>query len=189
MKANLIKKYPTIGYCGIDCGLCPRYYTDGKSRCPGCGGKDFFEKHPSCSIITCCGKNKRLETCADCGDFPCGKMKNWDSADSFVSHKNSLENLRYIRGNGLPSFIRQQGVRIELLERMIKKYDDGRSKSFFCLACALLPLKDITAAFKEIGHPGNALKDKKLLAKLLRDMLQQKANVDGIKLVYRNKKA
>jgi hypothetical protein len=26
--------HPTIGCCGIDCGLCPRYYTDGPSRCP-----------------------------------------------------------------------------------------------------------------------------------------------------------
>ena len=51
-----IKKYPTIGVCGLDCGLCPRYYTIGPSRCPGCAGPDFFNKHPSCSFITCCVK-------------------------------------------------------------------------------------------------------------------------------------
>jgi hypothetical protein len=167
MKTNLTKKYSAIGCCGIDCGLCPRYHTDGKSKCPGCGGIDFFKKHPSCSIITCCAKNKQLETCADCLDFPCGKMKNWDSADSFVTHKNSLVNLHSIIKNGLPAFIRQQNMRIELLERIIENYDDGRSKSFFCLALALLPLNDIKTAIKEITCHKNEFKDKKSIAKFL----------------------
>lgn len=39
-----MKKYETIGYCGIDCGLCPRYHTKGDSVCPGCGGLYFKEK-------------------------------------------------------------------------------------------------------------------------------------------------
>ena len=188
MNVNLTKKYSTIGCCGIDCGLCPRYYTDGKSKCPGCVGKDFFEKHPSCPIITCCIKNKQLETCADCMDFPCSKMNNWDSADSFVTHKNSINNLQRIRENGLPSFISQQNERIELLYKFIKNYDDGKSKSFFCLALTLLPIKDIKTAIKEIDRHENKVKDKKSLAKLLKDILQQKANINGIELVYRKLK-
>jgi len=35
-----LKIYNTIGCCGIDCGLCPRFYTKGDSVCPGCGGTD-----------------------------------------------------------------------------------------------------------------------------------------------------
>ena len=189
MKTILTRKYSTIGCCGIDCGLCPRYHTDGKSKCPGCGGIDFFEKHPSCSIFTCCVKNKQLETCADCMDFPCGKMRNWDSADSFVTHKNSLVNLHSIIESGLPALIKQQSARIKLLGRIIKNYDDGRSKSFFCLAAALLPINDIKTAIKEITSPKNELIDKKAIAKLLRDTLQQIANRNGIELIYRNKKA
>jgi hypothetical protein len=187
MNADLAKKYPTIGCCGIGCGLCPRYHTDGKSKCPGCVGKDFFEKHPSCPVITCCIKKKQLETCADCSDSPCIKINNWDSADSFVSHKNSLKNLQYIKKNGLPSFVSQQNERIELLDKFIKKYDDGKSKKFFCLALTLLPIKDIRIALKEIDPHENKAKDKKSLAKLLKDILQQKADIDGIELVYRNK--
>ncbi len=187
MNADLAKRYSTIGCCGIDCGLCPRYHTDGKSKCPGCVGKNFFEKHPSCPIITCCIKNKQFETCADCTDSPCIKINNWDSADSFVTHKNSLKNLQYIKVNGLPSFINQQSERIELLVKFIKKYDDGRSKKFFCLALTLLPLKDIKNAFKEIELHENKTRDKKSLAKLLKDIFQQKAITNGIELIYRNK--
>lgn len=71
-----MKKYPAIGVCGLDCGLCPRHYTDGPSRCPGCGGIDFHLKRPSCSFITCCVKKKGLEVCRECEDFPCPKNKS-----------------------------------------------------------------------------------------------------------------
>jgi hypothetical protein len=57
-----IKEYETIGCCGIDCGLCPRFYTIGESACWGCGGNKFKEKHPSCRYLTCCTieKDKKL---------------------------------------------------------------------------------------------------------------------------------
>jgi hypothetical protein len=188
MNTNLVKKYSTIGCCGIDCGLCPRYHTDGKSKCPGCGGINFFEKHPSCSILTCCVKNKKFETCADCIDFPCEKIKNWDKADSFVTHKNSLLNLHSIINDRLPTFIMQQKTRIELLERIIKDYDDGRSKSYFCLALTLLPIDEIKTAINELTSHKSKFKDKKSIAKLLKDILQQIANRNKIKLILRKKK-
>ena len=32
---NALRRYPTIGVCGLDCGLCPRYvYTAGTSNAP-----------------------------------------------------------------------------------------------------------------------------------------------------------
>jgi len=189
MKSTSIKKYPTIACCGIDCGLCPRYHTDGKSKCSGCGGIDFFEKHPSCSILTCCVKKRELETCADCLDFPCEKMKKWDNTDSFVTHKNSLLNLRSIKDNGLSAFIKQQSLRIKLLESLIKNYDDGRSKSFYCIASTLLPTDDIKKAIKEITFRKNEFKDKKSIAKFLKNLLQQIADSDGIELIYRSNKS
>ena len=70
MKDTLKKKYFTIGCCGIDCGLCPRFHTKGDSVCPGCGGLGFKEKHPSCGFLTCCVTKKGLEVCSDCPDYP-----------------------------------------------------------------------------------------------------------------------
>lgn len=34
-----LKKYPVVGACGLDCGLCPRYHTNGRSKsfyCTSC---------------------------------------------------------------------------------------------------------------------------------------------------------
>ena len=188
MDANIAKRYPTIACCGIDCGLCPRHHADGRSRCPGCFGDNFQEQHPSCSILTCCIKKRQFETCADCADFPCVKLNAWDSADSFVTHKNSLKNLRCIRANGLPSFIERQSARIELLKTILKHYDDGRSKSFFCLALTLMPIAAVNAAVEEVKRPENKPNDKKSLAKSLRNVLQEKAGAHGILLAYRKKK-
>ena len=103
-----VKTYPTIACCGLDCGLCPTYYTKGPSRCPGCCGPDFFNKHPSCSIITCCVKNNKFETCAQCNEFPCQKLKDWDEYDSFICHRVSLTNLNLIKKKGLEEFFKQQ---------------------------------------------------------------------------------
>lgn len=40
----MTKKIYTLGCCGLDCGLCPRFYTEGSSRCPGCCGENFEKK-------------------------------------------------------------------------------------------------------------------------------------------------
>jgi hypothetical protein len=144
--------YPTIAVCGLDCGLCPRYYTQGKSRCPGCGGPDFLNKHPSCSFITCCVKKKNLEVCAECSDFPCPKFKSNEEyqqlkeSSSYPSSKKIMPNLNFIKEYGIEKFITQQKERIKLLETMIKNFDDGRSKSFFCKAASLLDLIDLRSS-------------------------------------------
>ncbi len=139
-----LKKYPTIGVCGLDCGLCPRYYTDGPSRCPGCGGPDFAEKHPSCSFITCCVKKHGLEACGECAEFPCSKFKSEEEyskvplSSSYPPYWKVLSNQRLIQKKGIKEFVALQRKRISLLEVMLEKHDDGRSKSFFCRAAALL---------------------------------------------------
>lgn len=135
------KKHPTIGCCGIDCGLCPRYYTAGSSRCPGCAGEGFEGKHPSCGYITCCVKKRGLEVCVACGDFPCRKFdKETGDRDSFVTHRKVMPNQRMIAEIGFDAFLEQQRQRITFLEAALERYDDGKSKNFFCLAAALLSI-------------------------------------------------
>lgn len=183
------KQYPTIACCGIDCGLCPRYHTAGTSRCPGCVGESFYEKHPSCSIVRCCFKTNGLETCAECPRFPCEKLRNWDLVDSFVTHQKSIMNLRQIKDKGIIEFVEQQKERIRLLNKFIEEYDDGKSKSFFCLAAALMEIDDLHEVVFRIQEAGEQLKDRKKLAKLARSMIERKAEMKGIELIYRREKA
>ena len=140
-----VKKYNNLGCCGIDCGLCPRFYTDGNSKCPGCFGPDFSKKHPSCSVANCCFREKRIEVCGLCGDFPCGKYGNREKIlkDSFVSHKKIFQNHDFIKKNGLAAYIKEQKSRINLLDILLTKYNDNKSKSYYCLAAAILKIDAI----------------------------------------------
>ncbi len=178
-----MKKYPSIGVCGLDCGLCPRLFTDGPSRCPGCDGIDFPLKHPSCSFVTCCVKKKGLEVCGECGEFPCSKIKSSDEYDkvpdssSYPTYKKVLPNLIFIRINGIEKFMEKQMKRIEILEKMLENYDDGRSRSFFCGAANSL---DISVLERSLERAESAVKsgnieqnDKKSKAKILKTILEE----------------
>jgi len=157
---NMInKKQPTIGCCGIDCGLCPRYYTDGASRCPGCGGEGFERKHPSCAFITCCVKRRGFEVCAECGEFPCRKFdKETGERDSFVTHRRVMENQRQIAEAGLDAFLEQQKERVVFLETALKDYSDGKSKGFYCIAAALLSVEGLNNTLS-LAKQGESLRD------------------------------
>lgn len=142
-----LKKFETIGCCGIDCGLCPRFHTKGDSACPGCGGLNFKEKHPSCGFLTCCVIKNGLEVCSDCEDYPCKHFDpEKDGYDSFVTHKKVFANLDYIKMNGIKNFIDYQNIRIDILIDLLSKCDDGRSKNFYCISCALLPVDKLQEA-------------------------------------------
>lgn len=187
-----VKQYPTIGCCGIDCGLCPRYYTLGSSKCPGCAGPDFYNKHPSCGYITCCVKKKGLEVCGQCNEFPCSRFESWlDSkeSDSFVTHRKCKTNLEFIREKGIGKIIEQQKKRIKLLEEMLKDFDDGRSKSFYCQATALLSINDLNESLQYVKGKIEQLSierdDVKNKAKFLREILQKAADKAKVDLKLR----
>jgi hypothetical protein len=188
-----LKTYPTIGCCGLDCGLCPRFYTVGHSRCPGCAGPDFFNKHPSCSFITCCVKKKNLEVCGECSEFPCSKFKSdeeyqqLEGSSFYPSNKKIMPNLNFIKKYGIKKFVEQQRSRIKLLETMIKNFNDGRSRSFFCRAATLLDLTGLTSSLDKAARKIKADKikrnDVKKKAQILKEIIKKTAFKEGVELV------
>ena len=185
-----LKKYPVTGACGLNCGLCPRYYTDGPSRCPGCGGPDFFHKHPSCGFLTCCVKDKGLECCGQCHALEdCPRvLKNLKASkehDSFISYQPLAGNLAFIKEKGIEEFARLEEEKITFLKELLKQYDDGHSKSFFCLSCQLLPvdrLKDTVDTIKDSMPQNAGIREK---AKFVRAAIGELAEILGISLKLR----
>ena len=184
---EVLKRYNTIGCCGIDCGLCPRFHAKGDSVCPGCGGKNFKEKHPSCRFVTCCVIKNGFEICSDCKDYFCKKFDSErEGKDSFVTHRKAFANLDYIKSNGIDSFMNQQHLRMKILKDFLENYDDGRSKSFFCISCALLPLDKLQEihSFIDSHCESLILKEKN---KILKEKLQMIAGDLKIHLILNNK--
>jgi len=182
-----MKKYPIIGACGLDCGLCPRYYTEGRSKCNGCGSPTSY---PGCPIHRCCVKVNGLETCAECKDFPCSKFKGAvEEYDSFLTHKKMLPNLNYIRNYGVEEHLHQLKERMELLEEMLREFNEGRSKSFYCMAATLLSVenirKSIESAKKKVDALGINREDLKNRAKILKEIINDFALKEHVNLKLR----
>jgi hypothetical protein len=132
---------------------------------------------------------RKLESCAQCGEFPCSRFKGGDRRDSFVTKQKTLSNLDMIIEGGLGRFISQQGQRIKLLEVMLAGFNEGRSKSFYCLAVTLLPIADLeeslSKAEEEIRDNSTRPEGVKTKADILRRLLISYSNERGIELRLR----
>lgn len=85
-----------------------------------------------------------------------------------------MSNLRFIREHGIQKYLEQQTRRMGLLETMIQNFDDGRSKSFFCRAAALLDMNDLEKALDEATDAiaGAQIRDIKMKAYTLKKILK-----------------
>ena len=185
-----VKKYPIVGACGLNCGLCPRYHIEGISRCPGCCGQDFWQKHPSCGFITCCVKQRHLETCAQCADWEgCERVARLlDSAkqrDSFISYRPVAGNFGFIRENGIDEFIRLEIEKQRLLRHLLDNCNEGRSKSFYCTSCQLIPLDRLREAVADVEASLTECVDIKEKAKMVRAAISNLADSLQIDLKLR----
>lgn len=176
------------GCCGIYCGLCPRYQSKAKSRCPGC---KMLSLTISCKIYNCCAKQMGFVTCARCDGFPCERFEKFYDFDSFVTRAAGRANLARIAEIGLRRWLGEQSKRRALLEELLAKYNDGRSASFYCLAAALLPVGSIkellSVAHCAIAGRHVAESDMKAKANIVRAAIQEKASAGRIELRLRKK--
>jgi len=182
------KRLNTIGCCGIDCGLCPRFHSKSDSACPGCGGLKFQEKHPSCGFVTCSAIKKGYEVCSECTEYPCSRFESERSGyDSFVTHRKVFGNLDFIKDNGINSFIEEQKKRMDILVEFLEHYNDGRSASYFCISCALLPL-DKLQEIQSLINIRTDIIDIKEKSRLLKNSLKWSADDLKIQLKLNVKK-
>ena len=83
----------------------------------------------------------------------------------------------FIKKHGIKKFIEQQRKRIKLLETMIGKFDEGRSRSFFCKAAIFHDPRvleiSISKATKVIKSTKIKQIDKKSKAKILKSIITE----------------
>ena len=169
-------KYPKIGICGLSCRLCPNYQTDAKSRCLGC--KSEARMAVGCPFITCAMKKKGVEFCWDCQDS--SACEKWAShrnagktADSFKCYQKLEEDIAFISEKGVAEFERSQKASERLLRTMLREFNDGRSKSYYCIAATVLEIEELRAALAEakLGSTGKDVKGKALLLRSTLDKI------------------
>ena len=168
-------KYPEIGICGLSCRLCPTYNTNAKSKCNGC--KSEYRMGAGCPFITCAIKKKGIEFCWQCEESTsCIKWsKNRETGkrvDSFKCYQTLEGDISFIQKNGVDDFQKNQKIREQLLKEMLQNYNEGRSKSYYCIAATVLKIEELNDALIQAKKDSSKL-DMKYKSKILHSMLDK----------------
>jgi len=106
-------KLSLIAPCGMNCGICYAYLRE-KDKCPGC--RLFNAKEPV-SIARCKIKNceiiqkGKVKYCFECANFPCKNLKHLDKRYRTKYNMSEIENLEYIKKNGIRKFVSNEKTR------------------------------------------------------------------------------
>lgn len=186
---NYSRKYPKFSLCGLKCGLCPRFQSEGKSKCPGCGGKNFSKKHPTCRVINCNLKKDHVDFCFQCSYYPCDKYLIDHKVDSFISYQNVIKDFNECSNIGIEKYMLIIDKKIKLLNFFLKNYNNGKLKSFYCLAINLLNLEDIEKIVTMIKDKIEFIEtDKNKKIKMIVNLFEITAQEKGIILKLINNK-
>lgn len=177
------RKYPLFSLCGLKCGLCPNHHSTSSFRCPGCGGKEFYSKHPTCSIVSCSLKHDNIEFCYLCKTYPCSKydwMKNEEVYDSFITYRNVENDIEKIKKIGIDEFYTEIEEKTKLLIYLLENYNSGRQRNFFCIAVNLFEIDEIKNLISDIErqiNPQLNLKEKSAIAVYVFQDLAKRKNI------------
>ena len=168
-------KYQNIGICGLSCRLCPWYFIEGESKCTGCKSENRMKV--GCPFITCAVKRKGIEFCWECGDSSgCEKWKKHrelgKKKDSFKCYQKLENDIAFIQANGVVKFEKTQKIREELLREMLSKFNERRSKNFYCIAATVLEIYELKAALENAVKKTKGL-DVKERARVLHSILDE----------------
>jgi hypothetical protein len=138
--------------------------------------------HVGCSFIRCAVNEKGIEFCWDCDES--AGCERWDKhreaskfGDSFVCYQKLADNIRFIREHGVEDFEREQLIREKLLKEMLQEYNEGRSKTFYCIASTVLEIEELENALREAEKhvEGLNIKEKsKVLHQILDNIAERK---------------
>lgn len=180
-------EYTEIGICGLSCRLCPNYHMDTQSRCLGCKSKERMAV--GCPFITCAIKKKEVEFCWECGE--CADCPKWGEhraigarRDSFKCYQKLNEDIAFIQAHGVVEFQKMQKVREQLLRKMLQKFNEGRSKSSYCVAATVFAIDELEEAIRHAEDAGEGLEIKEK-SKLLHSTLDKSAAEKGYYLKLR----
>jgi Protein of unknown function (DUF3795) len=180
-------KYPGIGVCGLSCRLCPMYNTEAESKCLGC--KSTTRMAVGCPFITCAVKKKGIEFCWECTENKtCEKWKKHREAgkkiDSFKCYQKLEEDISFIQKKGISEFEKILKKREHLLKEMLKDFNEGRLKSYYCIAATVLEIEELGEALAQAKKESYGL-DIKGKSKVLHSILDDIAGKKGYCLKLR----
>ncbi len=170
-------EYPEIGICGLSCRLCPNFNTVANSRCLGCKSKARMAV--GCPFITCAIKKKKVEFCWECDENK--TCEEWAKhralgckVDSFKCYQKLENDIALIKKIGVNEFEKTQIARELILKKMLTEFNEGRSKSYYCIAATVLEIEELKEVLIKAQDAAKGLEIKEK-SKILHSMLDELA--------------
>jgi len=178
---NFNRKNTKFSLCGLNCALCVMYIGE---YCPGCGGG---EGNQACRIARC-SLDKSVEFCYLCNMYPCEKYDGIERYDSFITHRNQMKDMEKARIMGIANYSLMLEQKEKMLRYLSQNYDEGRSKSFYCLAVNLMDIEDMKQVIENFENSQDFdILSVKQKAYMLKEMFKKAAYDKGI-ILKLNKK-
>lgn len=89
---------------------------------------------------------------------------------------------------GIDVYRTELDEKVAILEYLLENYNDGRRKSFFCIAVNLLELKDIKTIMTQLGEETAQTNDVKEKAAAAARLIQKMADGRNVSLKLNKKK-
>jgi hypothetical protein len=128
-----------------------------------------------CPFITCAVKKRGLEFCWQCKESDtCEKWRNHREAskqhDFFKCYQTLNSDIAFIGEHGVDAFEEQQKFRAQLLREMLLGFNDGRSKSYYCIAATVMRADELQAVLAKAKAQTSGMPQKEK-AKILHSLL------------------
>ena len=167
--------FTEIGVCGLSCRLCPAYYRETKSKCDGC--KSEFRMGAPCPFHTCAVKKKGVDFCGFCDkNSSCDRWKEFREAgkrhDSIVCYQRLEDNIAFIQKYGLEKFEQEQKTREKLLKDILAEFNEGRSKTLYCIAATIFGIEELESILREARAKSKGL-DVKAKSEIMHSILNE----------------
>ena len=82
------------------------------------------------------------------------------------------DNIRFIQENGVEEFEKEHLIREKMLKEMLQNFNEGRSKTYYCIASNVLEIEELENAISEAENQSEGLKIKEK-AKVLHQILDK----------------
>lgn len=101
-----------IAPCGMNCAICSGYLRE-KDKCHGCRDMNENKYCRQCIIRNCVIlKRNGWKFCSSkCSKYPCQRLKNLDKRYRDKYGMSMIENLNYIKKNGIRKFVANEKKR------------------------------------------------------------------------------
>ena len=87
-----------------------------------------------------------------CSEFPCRRYEGIDEYDSFITHQKQLKDIERAQKIGIEAYNKEQAKKADFLHILLSDYNDGRRKTFYCVAVNILPLQDLENVMNKIAE-------------------------------------